>query len=180
MRARNSTLFCQQILAYYDQYLTYQENGDFVWKKRPPHAQRAKVGEVAGSVDEAGYRIICTRINGKRTFIGAHRLAFLVHHGWLPVEVDHWDTDKSNNRISNLREATRSQNMGNQGVRKNNKTGFNGVGWHNRDQTYYAAITANGKRIHLGYFDCPIEAAKAYDAAAKKYRGEFAKLNFPD
>jgi len=81
------------------------------------------------------------------------------------------------NRRANLRPATIAQNAWNSRRRKN-RSGYKGV-WYAKDKgKFRAAIWHNNKREYLGYFDCPICAAKAYDRAAKKYHGEFASLNF--
>jgi len=96
-----------------------------------------------------------------------------------PREGDHRDRNPLNNVDENLRIATRRQNVCNQGLRKDNKTGYKGVGI--RHGKLRVRIRINGKLIHLGAF--PLgqerEAALAYDAAAIRYFGEFAHLNFP-
>lgn len=105
-----------------------------------------------------------------------HRLVFLYHHGWLPTELDHINGNRSDNRIENLRPVTREQNMGHRGRPRNNKSGFKGVHWVNRDQCWRAKCV----RKFLGDFGSPEEAARAYDAYALKHYGEqFAVLNFP-
>ena len=90
-------------------------------------------------------------------------------------EVDHRDGNKLNNQKENLRICTHSQNGKNMPVFKNNTTGFKGV--KKRSRKWVSEITADGKQIYLGYFTCPIEAARVYNAAAIKYHGEFANLN---
>ena len=57
---------------------------------------------------------------------------------------------------------------------------YKGVHWHKNHRKWLARITFEKNTIHLGYFRNEIEAAKAYDEAAKKYHGEFASLNFPE
>lgn len=92
--------------------------------------------------------------------------------------VDHIDGNPLNNQKNNLRKCTNSQNMANQGTSKVNKTGYKGVKLFSKGK-YAAQIQVNRKGIHLGYYSCPKQAAHAYDKAAKKYFGEFARLNFP-
>lgn len=93
--------------------------------------------------------------------------------------IDHIDGDGLNNQRSNLRLSTQCGNNQNRGKSRNNTSGYKGVYWHSHHDKWVASISSNNKRIYLGYFDDPIEAAKAYDAAAEKYHGRFGKLNFP-
>lgn len=92
--------------------------------------------------------------------------------------VDHksiWAT--LDNRRSNLRLATTSQNGANAKLKSSNTSGFTGVSWCGTTSRWRATIKVNWKRIHLGRFDTPQEAAAAYNSAAIKYFGEFARLN---
>ncbi len=91
--------------------------------------------------------------------------------------IDHINRNGLDNRRANLRFATIAQNAWNSRMRKN-RSGYKGV-WFAKDKDKFrAAIWHNNKRIYLGYFNSPITAARAYDAAAKKYHGNFAVLNF--
>ena len=94
--------------------------------------------------------------------------------------VDHKNRDGLDNRRANLRLATYSQNNCNKLKRKNTSSQFTGVCFNKRGKRWGGHISNKGKRIFLGYFDSETEAAKAYDEAAKKYHGEFARLNFPE
>ena len=95
------------------------------------------------------------------------------------MEIDHKDENKLNNQRYNLRLATHSQNMINKKIRKDNTSGYKGV--HITSGKYILAhIRTGGKQIHLGSFIDIVSAAHAYDDAAKKYYGEFARLNFPE
>ena len=94
--------------------------------------------------------------------------------------VDHRNGDGLDNRRENLRLATKSQNLFNSRKRKNTSSQFIGVSFDKRSGLWVAYIGLCRKKIFLGYFKNEIDAAKAYDAAAKIYHGEFARLNFPE
>ncbi len=100
-----------------------------------------------------------------------------MHHGYLPLVVDHKDTDKCNNKIDNLRASTHASNSGNTAKRKNNRSGYKGVCWSQQNKKWQATISQNYATVHVGFFDDKIEAAQAYNQAALKYFGEFARLN---
>lgn len=95
------------------------------------------------------------------------------------LEIDHINGDPLDNRIENLRVVEHQQNLFNSPKPKNNTSGFKGVEYLKNRQKYRARIGINKKKLHLGYFDDPIEAAKAYDKAALKLYGKYARLNFP-
>jgi hypothetical protein len=109
-----------------------------------------------------------------------HR-AILAHHGHdLTVgEVDHINGDGLDNRKSNLQVISHAENIRKSRTQSNNTSGFRGVSWHKRDQVWSAFIEVNNVRKYLGSFKSKINAALAYDEAARKYFGEFAKLNLP-
>jgi hypothetical protein len=92
--------------------------------------------------------------------------------------VDHRNNISLDNRRDNLRLATRSQNNCNKPKRKNAASRFIGVIFLKNRNKWAAQIKYHGKKIWLGCFVNEIDAAKAYDAAARKYHGEFARLNF--
>ena len=93
-------------------------------------------------------------------------------------EVDHKNTNKLDCQRKNLREATHSQNQWNRTKYKCNNSGFKGV-CLTKSGRYEVSIKVKGVQRSLGTFSSPIEAAKAYDRAAKKLFGEFARTNFP-
>ena len=95
-------------------------------------------------------------------------------------DVDHINRDRLDNRCENLRLATRSQNNMNSKMKGNNVSGFRGVSWGERNKKWVARITISGKVKHLGLFTSKESAARAFDAAAKKAFGDFARLNFEE
>ena len=95
-------------------------------------------------------------------------------------EVDHINGNRLDNRRSNLRPATRSQNAANQARRSDNRSGFKGVGYASRQagsKKWRARVHRNGKQVWVAYFATPEEAAKAYDAKASEVHGEFCRPN---
>ena len=97
------------------------------------------------------------------------------------VLVDHRNGDSLDNRRANLRLATPTQNMHNRRkIRTKTSSQYIGASLDKRSGRWASKIRCHGKKIHLGCFGSDIEAAKAYDTAAKKYHGEFARLNFPE
>lgn len=94
--------------------------------------------------------------------------------------VDHEDGNGLNNRRSNLRIATNQQNTWNGRLRSTNTSGYRGVTYKKASQKWAAQISVEGKRVYLGLFNTPEEAALAFDRAARIHYGEWASLNFPD
>lgn len=136
------------------------ETGVFVWRL----GRRA--GYKAGGLWNTGY--VRIKILGETHC--AHRLAWLWMTGeWPASEIDHVNRHRDDNRWSNLRLATTSQNHGNKPRQRNNKIGLKGVVL--RKGRYYVATC---RKIHLGYFSTPQEAHAAYCKAASEAFGEFA------
>ena len=116
-----------------------------------------------------------SRKSEKRTSIQMHR--FVLNLKPEDSELDHVNRNGLDNRKSNLRKATRSNQMANARKRKGELTSkFKGVCWTRR--RWQSNITVNGKQIYLGRFKDETEAALAYDTAAKEHFGEYAKTNF--
>lgn len=144
------------------------DTGVFIWLTS--NSRRMKIGDISGYVNKRGY--VKIRLEGKDYL--AHRLAWLYVYGSLPYTLlDHKDGDPSNNRISNLRECTQSENMKNRYINKNNVSGFKGVCWVKRENKWLASAALNGKSYHIGYYMTPEEAASAYYEFAIKHHGEF-------
>jgi len=116
----------------------------------------------------------CRRENGKTIYM--HRQISKPPKGMI---VDHINGCTLDNRSGNLRNCTHAENMRN---RRGNRgrTLFKGVTWQRHCRKYKATIGCNGRPTHIGYYDDPIEAARAYDRKAQELFGEFARLNFPE
>ena len=125
------------------------------------------------------YAVRELKVDSERTTtIRLHREIMNAPAGLL---VDHQNNDSLNNRRSNLRLATHAQNSRNRPKRKTKATSkYVGVYFEKYTGKWRAVICYMGKQINLGRYDSEEEAARAYDAAAKKYFGEFARLNFPE
>jgi hypothetical protein len=91
--------------------------------------------------------------------------------------VDHIDGNKLDNRKSNLRKCTKAQNAVNSKIRSTNTSGYRGLWWRDSRKRWVARIMVDGKHLWLGSFKKKTDAAKAYNDAAVKYFGEFARLN---
>lgn len=149
--------------------LYFPESGEFHWRVT---TGRSVAGTIAGSIYGTGHRII--KVNQCRYL--AHRLAWaIVHEEEPPPLIDHRNGDPSDNRIANLREATRAQNAMNSKLYRNSKSGIKGVSWDKVSRKWAVSIYANGKGINLGRFDHKSTAAAAYRTAAEGMHGEFAR-----
>jgi hypothetical protein len=134
--------------------------------------QRRSLTKPAGRTNWNGYRYIT--LDAKS--YPAHRIAWALHYGEWPLdEVDHIDLNPSNNRIENLREATRSQNCCNRQKRNGTKNTHKGVCWYPSRQRWYARLTVEGKNYFLGSFKTEVEAVRAYTDAIREHHGEFAR-----
>jgi hypothetical protein len=144
-----------------------KETGNLIWKIQN---QGARKGSIAGTLRPDGYYQIA--IN-KKLYL-THRLVFLMHKGYLPEILDHINNDAGDNRIENLRAASRSQNAYNSKLASNNKSGYKGVFWLKKNKKWRASITFNKKAIHLGCFDNVEEAAEVVRKAREELHGDFA------
>lgn len=138
------------------------------WRVSVGH--RCKLGSSAGWDQGNGYLQTC--VAGERLYV--HRLAwFLVTGSWPEKEIDHINGIRLDNRIANLRAASRTLNAQNlQGPGKRNTSGFLGVTFILRDGTFKARIRVEGKTQSLGHYKTPEEAHLAYlDAKRRLHAG---------
>jgi hypothetical protein len=161
------------------EYLDYNpDTGIIIWKKIT--SNRVKVGREAG-----GYRSLlwCPTVRVEKTigFQGHRyllsRIIYFMYHGEDPAEltIDHIDGNPLNNKISNLRLATKGQNSCNKKLQINNKSGVSGVYFRNDINKWTASIQVCGKKTTLGYWWTKKEAIQARKEAEKKYFGKFRR-----
>ena len=144
------------------------DTGLFTWIKS---TQQTKAGSVAGNKTNQGY----IRISVKRKRYLAHRLAYLYMTGKFPENsIDHINHIRDDNRWTNLRAATNSQNQANRVKQKNNKAGYKGVCWHKSTKKWRAKIVHMNKSIYIGYYTTREEASEAYKKKAIELFGEFS------
>lgn len=146
------------------------ETGIFTRLSRP--RGKGKVGDKAGWVNSQGYLMLSVL---GCYYLGSRLAWFYVTGKWPKADIDHENKDHGDNRWSNLREATRAQNLANRGRHRDNKSGWKGVCAQTGCKNWRATIGVNRKQIALGTFDCPVAAHFAYVVAAAKHYGEFAR-----
>lgn len=152
------------------QVFDYKE-GQLFWKIKPRRST-AKIGDSAGTFGASGR----CEINFQAKRAHRYRVIFLMHHGWCPPIIDHINGDPSDDRIANLRPATKQQNAANSKLKEGL---FKGVTLHHTGK-FVAQICIDGSHFHLGNYETAEEAAVAYDKAALENFGDFARINFPD
>lgn len=127
-------------------------------------ANRHKLGEVVGVRGARGY--LQATVDSQKHPL--HRLIWVWVHGvWPPNDLDHWNRNRADNRLKNLRPATRSENNHNQGLSKRNTSGFVGVSWDESRKAWIASIGYDNKLRYLGRYPTPEEASRAYLAAKR-------------
>lgn len=150
-----TTELIEELRATFD----YHEDGYLIRKKNGKPC-----GRRATHLD--GYTQV--GVNGRMLY--AHRIIYAIVHGEIPEgDIDHIDQNPMNNRIENLRDISKSENMHNSKKRKDNSSGFTGVYWNTQRQKWYAQICVDGKNSHLGYFEEFEDAVEARKMAKIEY-----------
>ena len=140
------------------------ETGLLTWIASP--ARRVTAGDEAGCLTEQGYRKVS--LSGGRFY--THRLAWLYTTGeWPTGEIDHINGKRSDNRIENLRDVSRSRNNQNRRhAAKNSLSGLLGVEWHSKSGLWQARIKTDTGRVALGYYKTAEEAHQVYLIAKRR------------
>lgn len=140
--------------------------GVFRWKN--PSARNIKPGDVAGCVNADGYIVIKL----KDIQYKAHRLAYAHVYGDVDTDVDHYDGDRTNNRLVNLRPATNKINSQNRRrAKRTAKSKLIGAFYRKRDGKWTSSIkTDDGRRIFLGVFENDLQASAAYVRAKREHQ----------
>lgn len=152
------------------------ESGVFIWKYRNENGQYERMfntrfaGKECGSVNSGGYNHIRFTYRGKKFLIRAHRLAWFVHTGCMPIgEIDHINRDRLDNRIQNLRDVCGLVNKRNQSMPANNTSGATGITWTNHMKKWRARVGTGDGRKHIGYFEDIADAVAALNEARLQY-----------
>lgn len=122
-----------------------------------------------------GYACCNVGPNGHTHPVPFHKMIINAPKG---MYIDHINGNRLDNRRCNLRLVTPSMSRVNSAPKRNSKSGYKGVVWHNQMKRWGAQIGVYGKVETLGWFDDPADAARAYDAKAKEIYGEYARQNF--
>lgn len=166
--------------------LTYdQHSGVLTWKRRARELFKtdgshkgwntAHAGKSTGGPDPRGYLRVSI---GGYPYL-AHHLAWAIAYGEWPGVIDHINRNRADNRIENLRKCSHSENQHNRVQCRTNKSGYKGVSFHAQRNRWRATIFLNSKQRHLGLFDTPDAAHRAYCAAAKLLHADFANFGSP-
>jgi hypothetical protein len=146
------------------------KDGVLYWKELVTTKTGKRVVKAAGYIHPTGYRLISVHGYQYR----AHRLMFLYHHGYMPEFVDHINGFKDDNRIENLRAATKAQNNQNRCAQKNNTFGVKGVSKLKNSPNWRCRIFYNHKLHELGGFESQELATEFIELWREMVHGAFA------
>jgi hypothetical protein len=158
-----------QIPQEYAKHFEYRD-GNLYW--RHDRGSQKCEGKMAGTPAPKGYLRVRVRELGGA--ILAHRIIFAMHHGYLPEFVDHIDGNPANNRIENLREATKAENCRNSKTPTHNTSGVKNVSWYKANKKWSVHLMVQKRKRFFGLYD-DLELAElvAHEARSKFY-GAFA------
>ena len=134
------------------------KDGNLYWAVNK--GSRAMAGSRAGTHHRDGYRHV--KVDGKQILV--HRIIYEMHHGPIPegMQIDHSNGVRDDNRIENLRVVTNAEN-------NQNRRDANGFHFNKRNGKFQAYIKLDGKQVHLGYHETPVDARAAYLRAKREY-----------
>ena len=151
-----------------EELFDYQPESGLFFRKQKN--SRAKAGSIAGHIKDNGY--IAINVDGGKYH--AHRLAWIYINGCEPSgDIDHIDGDRTNNRISNLRNVSRSTNLENIKKAKSHNKSTGILGAYPSGNGFTSKIQVKGKTYHLGSFKTVEQASTAYMEAKRKYHEGF-------
>jgi HNH endonuclease/AP2 domain len=150
-------------------YLGYDEHSPSGLRWIAPR-KKVRVGDAAGFRMANGYWRVGIGLKSMLT----HRVVFWLHNGFLPECVDHADGNPQNNKIENLRAASKLLNNHNQRIKPNNTSGVKGVYLHKASGKWMARIWNNYKRMYIGTYDTLQEAERAIVSKRNELHKEFA------
>jgi len=157
------TTVSEEAFAKFCNFVRYDEKtGELIWKA---NRAKGKSGHRVGCINPDGY--LQTKMAGKSVLV--HRIIWKMKTGkWPENYIDHVNGNKIDNRIANLRDVTPAGNVQNCRLSKTNTSGFMGVSFDKKTQSWRAAIKFQRKSKSLGQFKTPLEAHEAYLSAKKK------------
>ena len=153
------------------------DTGVLTWRKREDGSRESKIfnaqfaGKQAGSKGNRGYLVVgFSGMNGRNCdkYL-AHRVALMIHHGCICEEIDHTNHIRTDNRLCNLRFATRQENCINASMRSNNTSGFTGVSWDSRRQKWAVLAQQGNVKHFIGRYESMIDAIAARIGASNMH-----------
>lgn len=170
---------------YLHECFEHLEDGRLIWKARPlSHFATVRghktslryVGKNVGTLNIGGYLHVDMVYQGKPTDLLVHRIIWTMYNGTIPEGylIDHWDTNKRNNVLTNYRLTLPTGNNRNVNLRSDNTSGVKGVSWDKSKDKYVVYIDANYKRLVVGLYKTIEEATIAIEAARIELHKEFA------
>lgn len=147
-------------------------DGKLYWKFRedtPKETNTRFAGKEAGCDDGYGYKVVTYTINGKKYRQLVHRVVYALHHNTWPPLIDHIDRNRTNNRIENLRPASKRLNAINSKNARASSSGIKGISWNKKCNRWEAHIKSRDKKVYLGLFHCIAKAIEVRRHAEKIY-----------